>query len=577
MSGSATARRTLAAAAACLLLLPAAAAQAPDRAPGRPLRLGPPPAAEPAADPAGVSPGAPARGGIEIVPARALVPVWDGLLDRMGGGLGIGMWEGTDARTVEDLLPRLPVPAASPATRALSLRLLLSDAHAPAGAADPRLALARAEAAAGLGDPASAAALVDRVAGLAPLPEGRALKAESLLLLGDADGACAGIAEAAAQAPAALPAAAACAAIARDRTAAADRLAAMRDAGIEPSPAFERLVQRLTGRGGARPDLSAPSRLELALAAAAGVALPPEAAAADRVDLLRAVAENLHSDPAVRAAATDRAAVLGAVTAETLAAAYDLFAFPPAALRDPAAAAARLEGPRARALWYQAHAAAAGDPAARRAALAGFLAALPGDRPPGALADLVALRMADLPPDAAGAPVAAALARVLYADGERARSAAWHRVALEAPADDAGRLAALRLSPLAYAVGAPDAPGGAAALGAWIAAELGAGDPIAARVRVDDVLGVLAALGAPVPERGGTPPAAGGEAAALADAAARGRSGETALRALVLLGAAGPGGAPGPDVAAAVAALRAAGLSDDARAVAAEAILARLG
>ncbi len=56
---------------------------------------------------------------------------WVGYLSDIDGGLGLGMWEGTDSTFAKTILELLPVNAPSPAMRNLAKRLLLSDAYQP--------------------------------------------------------------------------------------------------------------------------------------------------------------------------------------------------------------------------------------------------------------------------------------------------------------------------------------------------------------------------------------------------------------------------------------------------------------
>src|SRR5262245_9329916 len=129
------ARRVLALAAIGAAALPGlAAAQV-----GEPLQLLPqttpgyettPPPATPDTGTGTGEPAAPQ--GFEIAPLEAIGAGYAGTLEPDNGGLGLGMWQGTDRIKVERLLPALK-PTASPILADLSRRLLLSNAVAPVG------------------------------------------------------------------------------------------------------------------------------------------------------------------------------------------------------------------------------------------------------------------------------------------------------------------------------------------------------------------------------------------------------------------------------------------------------------
>ncbi len=108
---------------------------------GQPMVLTPPSLLSP--EPAATAPGdtggaqgeaidaVPSVEGIEVSRLSAFDPDSVGTLDPGGGGLGHDLWRGSDRRTVERLLPRLPGVLRSAALRDLARRLLLSNAVSP--------------------------------------------------------------------------------------------------------------------------------------------------------------------------------------------------------------------------------------------------------------------------------------------------------------------------------------------------------------------------------------------------------------------------------------------------------------
>jgi hypothetical protein len=107
-------------------------------------------------------------------------------------GLPPTLWAGTSMETVRAVLPLIAAKPLSPAAAALARRVLAAGAAGPEGAsADPDLAGARANALIALGDVASAARILDRAPGLDRSAELSRAAAETALLAGNAQRACA--------------------------------------------------------------------------------------------------------------------------------------------------------------------------------------------------------------------------------------------------------------------------------------------------------------------------------------------------------------------------------------------------
>jgi len=547
--------------------------------------LGVPPGTAGASGSGGPLPGAGTPGsGIQIVPLEDPGEAWAGLLDRLNGGFGRMMWADTPRPTVDRLLAALPTGMASPAMRDLAVRLLLSQAAAPPGDEDiDAIDAKRVAKLVALGERRTVAELTARMPGALDNAEIARLAAESRLLAGDAEDACSDVREPAARfgGPAWIRIAAVCHLVALDTAAALAELGALRDQGVRDD-AFFALADHLMGGGGTgMPSLANPSPLHLAMANMAQLPLPADVLTIRDPMRLSAVADNAHTDPAIRLVAVERLAATGATNAETLAAAYEGVRFSLPELSAGPQATLRMDRPRARAFLYQA-ALRETSPTARADLLRRFIEALEPGMAAGPAGELAARRLAEgMAPDRAYAALAPQLTTVLYATGERARPLPWHELALRtADADPGQALTAARLWPLA-AVSGVEPPGGMNGHRRWLDAETRA-DRQGATDRIAGAVALLSAAGVALPDGTGGSPTSGAGAAAtdlgrLEAAARAGRLGETVLLSLAALGDTGPRGAPAAVAAAVVRALRAVGLEDEARAIAREAMLARLG
>ncbi|HYH21461.1 MAG TPA: hypothetical protein VD995_22870 [Azospirillum sp.] len=503
-------------------------------------------------------------------------PDGDGVLDARNGGLGIALWRGLPRAELLRLLAALPPATPSPAARALTRRLLLSAAAGPQPGPDEpppgrRFAALKVEALARLGDPAAALQLAAVLpAALKDEAAARAIVDAQLL-----------------QGPIDCPAAQAlgagftdthwqrlevfCRARAGEREEARAVLGALR-AGGERDDAFLQLAEAMVG--GAVPAgrvVRDPTPLTLAMLRVLNLPVPPEAVALDEPARLAAVARNTATDPATRVAAAERAALMQFLDARALGEAYQ--AAPargdePMRLRD---LAARDRGARVRGLVQQAFAGAMDGN--RRMALAAL--ALDLLDPPmlaGPAGAVVAAMLDSVTPNAQAAPLAPAAARLYTAQGREDAARRW----LDLGARSGG---GVRLWPLAASWAGP------AGLQAWLDDVLRPGDP-ATKARAAGLLGLLQAQGVAVPEDAwlaaadGAAPAGAGPAPdpALWDrlkfAAAEGRTGETVLASLALMGKLGPAGTSPVVMARIVASLRAVGLDAEARALAREAVAA---
>lgn len=539
--------------------------------------------------------------GVAVADLPDAQPDWIGVLGDAEGGLGSDMWEGTDAGLAGRLLTAMPV-APSPAMRDLARRVLLSRAATPAPRADGALpALAPdgtplAPAAGGPGDfldvrieklvrLADGEGLARLVAAVPPELQGPdfALRAvEARLAAGDVDAACAEVRALLGEG----------AGVRLRQVLAACQL-------LLGAPEQARLtLQLLEGEVGAEDAF-----VRAALAAAEGVDAPlPEAGAGlllrtviaaggtgdpDSADLasLRIAAERGLGSLAGRIAAAERAAAAGALPAAALARLYATADFADSGIRTPGEAVERLAPPEVRAWLFQA--ASGARTAVDRAR---FLRLLwDSSEGPGfaALARATGAVAASVQPRADLGWFSAAAARALLAAGRHDEAERWVELLASAPDLDfaaSGELYAF-FPALAIAGRAVPEPYGVFPVGE-AGAVLPPGDFGEDRAgQLARLLVALEAVGVPVPRGAwaglldearlrvvGTIPSAPVRYQ-LRDAVAGGRTAETVLFVLVVLGSGGPAAADPLALNAAIRSLRAVGLEGPARAIALEAAL----
>ncbi len=547
---------------------PASVAPSPDAAPAPP-PVTTPPAPPPPLVPTPLTP-APPPGPTMLVPpppppppdysiqALPLPPVdasWIGILSAGKGGFPHAMWDGTARAVVAADLPQLQ-PAASPALRDLTRRLLLTDASSPPGDSGPggaSLIELRLDRLIALGFVEPGLAL------LAILPDGMTSETtdrdgiELRFAANDTAGACNDVGAKIVRYQGAWWARAliACQALAGDNAKAALGQSLLADQKAPPDPGFDALIDRLGGRKIEIRKLASPDPIKLALLAASKAKLPADALAAADLASLYGWAMNAKLPPEDRLAAAERAELYGAVTPDGLAALYDQIPAPAKPVQRTALLKAKKPAAeaRTRALLYQlAH--NADDPAQRRDAITALLADAKQRGAFAAAALLLAPAVTQLPLEGAPPDFAADAARVLLAAGSADKSLPWI---------EASQSKALALLARWAAGGKFDAQLLTDAL-----AELAARGP-AASPRQADLLNALAgALGVPVMSA----------ATATASHPASGQSlGESVLTALLAAVSGDRLTSDPATLAQAVAGLRAAGLDADARRLAVEAAL----
>jgi hypothetical protein len=284
--------------------------------------------------------------------------------------------------------------------------------------------------------------------------------------------------------------------------------------------------------------------------------------------VLAVLAQNRSLDPAIRLAAAEEAAATGGLAIDQLQEAYAGVAFPPGALADPMAAAAKEPGPMGRALLYQA-ASATPDPQKRARLLQ---AALESARHQEGYLLAVPVNMTYLLPIAPSADLAwfaGDAGRALYVAGHYEQANAWLEQ-IQGGTGDAVQSAAYILGiyaqiagvgPAVRALTLPHTNSGVRLMAVFE----GLGQP-------RSVLAMIDPDQAPA-----EPPVPAADPAllfALSEAAAAHRIGETVLLSLDALGPEGPAGCNPLALARVIAGLRQIGFDSEARAIAIEAAIA---
>ena len=259
-------------------------------------------------------------------------------------------------------------------------------------------------------------------------------------------------------------------------------------------------------------------------------------------------------------------------------------AFSPEELANALARVESLEPPLGRSLMLQAVEAQTA-PALRAELLAAALFLAEAQGAYGTAARAFAHVVRTVPPTSEHVWFSSAAGRALFAAGDREGAAAWYALASEvAPRSVDAANAAIRLWPLMLLTGdrihLKTAP-----FEVWLALRAEAGERAVALARANWLVILVDALGGkidpevwdhllaearPMPAPAPTPALVHG----LRMAADGGQFGETVLMALLLLGDAGPAAAGLPSVGPVVSSLVAAGLPEEARAIALEAALA---
>ena len=530
---------------------------------------------------------------VQITTLGAVDPSSIGLLDESEGGFGIDMWLGTERALVERLLPRMPVGTLSRPMQDLARRLLLSAARVPAGEAiAPSLLGLRVERLSAGGDTMA----VNELLRLAPARlQDRAFaraRIDGQLLAGNHTEACAAYKALVGEDPDNLywlKGLTFCKALNGDHAAVRFAVDLLHEIGQDEDTAFLSLIASLSGDAEAQvASLVDPLPLHLAMLQVARLPVPANAVPGAPPAILRAIAKAPNAALEVRLAAAERAEAAGALTAEALAEIYKGVLFTPSEISAALSLAREEPGPRANALLYQ-----AGQiqriPVLRAQALqlAWQLGHEQGRFGTAARVNREATLDIEPAPDLAW--FAADAVRALLAAGEAEAAFRWFRFAqrLAMPSEPEAAMAVLEVWPLMF-LAKPSLGKGwnpEITLLWWAALGEMAVPDEARHARAALVFTLLEAFDLELPDAAWSSllDSSLTETAYvpstplwrnLGAASRGGRTGETVLLSLLVLGEGGPTGAHPRILAEVIGALRAVGLEQEARGLALEAALA---
>lgn len=536
--------------------------------------------------------------GIQVDQLEALDSESLGILEPDFGGLGRDAWAGSDRSFIQALIAALPEDPASPTLRALTTRLLLSNAQAPerrdrttgpatladavAGSQDTTFLRLRAERLYAMGELAGLSRLLEIVPQRLDDSWLAQARVDGLLLQARDEEACTQVRTAVARFPAEPYWARAlvfCLFSAEQRDQAFLALDLLREQDPDGDPAFYAASNLFIG---GEPDgLTADTTTPLTLAMLrVGKAAPPTGLAESGAALLLHGLAGMDQASAIdRAMAMERLVQATVLPGTALAEAYNAIPFDEAELADPLARAEQAGGLRGRALLF--HAATEENITTAKAEF--LVAALTAAEAAGrghAMTRAVQPLLEELAPVLELAWFAPAAARSFYRVGQFERAGAWAGVlrvdGLKNPESQAAYEA---LQPYARLVGggeplaAPEVVGG------------DSGEDGASENRLLLAMILSRSLGQDEPSgwpgifNGAADGSAGAalpplenlsKLLALGDAAAAGRRGEAVLMAAHVLGDGAAGGIHPLALGYAVSALNALGLGREARALALE-------
>jgi hypothetical protein len=498
-----------------------------------------------------------------------------GLAGPAEGGFDQNLWAGSDGEFILALLDGLPVATENPPLRALARRVLMTGAPVQ-GVAEPGSILgARAERLLAMGDLESATALLDQVPSTENDSQIARLVVQAALLRGDQETACARAADIAPSSDATFWAQVTiyCRLADGDQEGARLALDLLRDQGQADDAAFVSLADSIAAGEPAAAPLGpgGPSALHVALYRLADLPLPDTALAAATPEVLAVAAREprlVAGDPLAMA---ERAFLVGALSADGLAEQYRTAA--PEQGEDVLGQIATAWGPRTRALAYNALP-EQGMPERGQLLDALWRAAQGSER--FVIAELFATPFAELPVERGRLRLAPSAARALLATERPIPASRWFSLlSADALGDPQARDDLVALTPLfalagfGGSVAVPEFD--SEAMTAWLASTPDA------QARAGHLLALLEGMGVPVPDAAwhqlivwGQEPMPAPPAPlwrALDRAAADRRLGESVLLALHLLGGQ-PEAAHPEAVVAGLRGLRAAGLDQEARAIA---------
>lgn len=502
-----------------------------------------------------------------------------GTLDDSNGGLGQSMWANAPRADVEELLGRIPLVSADPFVHGLARRVVLTTSEAPVGPAKRALITIRIEKLLQAGMVADAGAIAAAVSLNGDADFAR-VQADALLYAGRDKDVCSDLTamRLTTAEPFWLQLRTWCFAASGD-TASAELARAVLDAQGASDTSFDILTDDVTtARKTPAGDIAHPTALHIFLLRKAG--LPVTAAIAAKLGTAAAVmaARDGRNSPADRLAAATRISQTGALKPAEIVAILNAQSISADQVAHASDATARLPFLPAQSLLRR----AAGLETRPAEKVALLVAALTAGNHPDRLT-LTALLHGDLAgaiaPNASWTVERRIIARALVLSGRYDAAEAWYA---GAPDDGDAHLFQILLD-----LAAPNASRDAAAQAALSAFAASSAPQQAPSELAALALGLSDALGRPMPPEAkalavtleGTRRTAAtrrpsdDDLRKLEDAASRpGRRGEVAMRILDIVGANGPFGLPADVTIECVRILQQVGLSEDARALAIEAL-----
>ena len=402
--------------------------------------------------------------GVEVDTLAKVDPETAGTLGPDDGGLGFNLWQGASREYVAGMIAALPVQTPSPALRSLMHRLLLTAAEPPKKAppadgenqSKPKSLIAlRVQQLAAIGDVAGVGDLLAAIPGTVSDPALLQVEADARFLTNDNARAC-GLTAQQIQAGGGAywqKAMIFCQILAGEPEKADLGIAMLNELGAK-EPAFFALTDRLLGGTSAElAGLKDADGLLLAMARAAKMALPPDAAQSTRPGVLRAVAVNPNVAPDIRLEAAERAENVGALETEALRQLYSSVTFEQEDLNRPLSRADELGGPLARALLY--HSALAQKvPTAQAEIIAKALQIAISEGRYGAAARVFQPLVAKIPPSADLLWFAPEVVRLMSSTNAPEGAEAWFKLLQSnVQFQDENRDLLLRMTPLVRLVG----------------------------------------------------------------------------------------------------------------------------
>ncbi len=532
---------------------------------------------------------------IEVNTLAEIAPDSIGVLDPADGGFGVEMWRGSDREVIASLLRRLPDDMNSRNMRALARRLLMSiaappdvqsnEGQPPTDAPLLSLLMLRVERLATLGEIKGLNDLLSVVPRRHDDEFIARVRVNGLLLANNMDEACRLVRNGITnyhQKPYWQRAMVLCQMVTGEIDQAMLGLDLLREQGMTDDPVFFALAQNFLGAEADIPFDAKTTPLHFAMIRSSGAPLPAGLIERGSPAILMAIATAPNMDLEQRARAAELVCAKGLLEGAALAEVYDRFSFTADELANAISASESLDGPRVRALLYQA---ARGQtlPATRAEVLR---VALDQAEKAGLYQAIVPvllplLHEINVSPELAW--FASPAGRALYAAGRYEQASAWFALGRqEAIINPQASTAAAALWPYSRLAGGSSLTT-EGTLASWRAMRKTIGDDALGQrqtllraafqaLGVQDPMpwSVIAADGAPPPRF--LPNAA--LLYALEEASESQRIGETVLLSLVVLGEDGPGNSHTIALSAVLSALGRIGLEQEARNLAIEAALA---